>query len=102
MTAVSQRVVDATSKPNARTTRGFLIARHGLSIVDEQAYAHAAICRPQQGLGNQVSRLVSAEYVVLKVERTLSGIDHFRCAPSDFDSSRHHSKTGIAADSLHR
>src|ERR1700722_13145502 len=101
MSAVTERIVDAHLETGLRGQReNLLVAGDTFAVIDQYAYAHAALRGPQQGLDNQVARLIGAEYVRLNVERALRGVDHLDARRESIDTRRYHSKSRITAVAL--
>ena len=51
------------------------VAAHRVSVVHEDANADAACCCSLQSRPNGRSSLIASEYVILKIERALSGVN---------------------------
>ena len=94
MAAISEWIKEPDLDARMRGQREDLpIVRPCLRIIDQQADMHAAICRPQQGSGQQLTGLVAAKNEILKVERSFCGADQLDADRESFSSDSEYPKS---------
>ena len=97
MTAITERVEYSNfNLPMSVQRHQLLIALNRFAVVDQHAHAHAAVGRPQHGLGQQLAGFVRAENKVLQIEGALGGIDHLDPRQIAVDTYRQQAEPGIA------
>ncbi len=93
MAAIRERVEDPDLDPGVdRKRRDALVAAHGVAIVDQHTHARAAVGGPQQGLAQQLARVVATKDVVLQIEGLLGPVDHLHAGEEAVDAVRQDAK----------
>src|SRR5450755_862087 len=73
--------------------KDLFVARNSGPIVHQNAYAHAAIGRAQQRLGQQPARFIAAKNEILKIQGTFGSVDHLRPDQKPVDADRDDAKS---------